>query len=50
MNTAGINVGLYAAVEHLDAPVAQEIADAGAIAFKLKMHTFPPGARLPSGG
>lgn len=40
---ARIDIGLYAAVGDLDAPVAQEMADAGAIAFKLMMHTFPPG-------
>ncbi len=40
---ARIDVGFFAAPGDLDAPRLQEMADAGAVAFKVMMHGFPPG-------
>ena len=40
---ARIDVGFFAAPGDLDAPLLQEMAAAGAVAFKVMMHGFPPG-------
>jgi allantoinase len=40
---ARIDVGFYAAPGDLDAPRVREMVDAGAVAFKVMMHGFPPG-------
>ncbi len=40
---ARIDVGLFAAPGDLDAPRLQEMAAAGAVAFKLMLHGAPPG-------
>jgi allantoinase len=37
-----IDVGLYGAPGDLDRPRLQEMADAGAVAFKIMMHSAPP--------
>lgn len=40
---AHVDVGFYAAPGDLDAPRLDEMAAAGALAFKVMMHGFPPG-------
>jgi len=40
---ARVDVGFFAAPGDLDAPLLQEMASAGAVAFKVMMHGFPPG-------
>lgn len=40
---ARVDVGFFAAPGDLDAPLLQEMAAAGAVAFKVMMHGFPPG-------
>jgi allantoinase len=40
---ARIDVGFFAAPGDLDAPRLREMADAGAVAFKVMMHGSPPG-------
>ena len=40
---ARVDVGFFAAPGDLDAPRLQELAAAGAVAFKLMMHGFPAG-------
>ena len=40
---ARIDVGFFAAPGDLDAPLLREMAAAGAVAFKVMMHGFPPG-------
>lgn len=44
---ARVDIGFHAAVGDLDRPRVQEMADAGAVAFKVMMHSAPPG-REPS--
>jgi len=40
---ARVDVGFYGAPGDLDRPRLQEMADAGALAFKVMMHGYPPG-------